>query len=62
MTIYRNVKHTERHYECMNIVACQVPDGAEPPVGDCWKECDESVLDGLTYLHRVFDIRYYGHP
>ncbi len=59
MTTYRNVKHTERHYDCTNIVACQT-DG-EPPVGDCWEETDESILEGLTFLHRLHDVRYYGY-
>jgi len=56
---YRNVKWTERHYECANVVACQ--SAGEPPVGECWQECEESVLDGLTALHRLGDVTYYGY-
>ena len=56
MKTFKNRNFTKRDYECTNVVACQA---VSAPSAD-WVPCDGSVLDGLTHLETVADVRYFG--
>lgn len=55
--VYRNKNFTKRDYECTNVVACV----AETAPSAEWIECGEEVLAGLTQIHIVAGVRYFGY-
>lgn len=57
MTTFKNARFIKRDYECTNVVACV----AESAPSADWVACDESVLRGLTRLHTIAGVVYYGH-
>ena len=63
MKTYFNTNYTKRNYECTNIIFIQVPEGEALPNGK-WTECNEDAMDnykGLTPLHRIGEVRFFGY-
>ena len=57
MTVFKNKHYTKRDYECTNVVACI---GESAPSTD-WVECNADVLIGLTRLHILDGVQYFGY-
>lgn len=53
---FKNTTWTRRNYDCTNIVACTAN---EAPAAN-WVECPAEILNNLTALHMVGDVRYFG--
>lgn len=57
MKTFKNKNYSKRNYECTNVIACQ----SETAPNENYIECNESELNGLTQLHTIDGVRYYGY-
>jgi len=57
MTFKNKAWDGKRDYECTNVVACV----AEHAPDASWIECDDRILNGLTQLWIIRDVRYFGY-
>lgn len=57
MLTFKNTKWIKRNYDCTNIVACQAPVAPN----ENYQIAEESILEGLTPLHRIGETKFYGY-
>lgn len=58
--IYRNKNFIKRDYDCTNKVACEIlTNDAKVPAN--YIPADPSILDKLTSLYVVDNVRYWGY-